>query len=362
MYNLDVFDKARTLYSVKELPFLTKMRQELASNPRYQGLRILHNVPLTLATAFKIELLALGGAEVIATSIKDLPAEERAVELLKAANITVLQEHTFTGFFDLHLDCCAELIGLPPPQRGAVELTQTGSVIYRQATLSYPLLSVDDSPLKIIETFFGTGDGFIRAFQNQVGIKAMFNKPYIVFGYGKVSRGIVYQLKKFSQDITVIDTKCPSVLRGVKFIAADNRQEIRHAISGAYAAITATGVSGLMTHYYHFFKADFGDCLLANMGAADEFGENFSEDEILFNKKPLNFSLVEPTAFRYLDPIFYAHNLGIDLILSTDLANGYHPFPPDLAQSILQNWSAIYQDNVEEALAVSFDEVECGQD
>ena len=64
----------------------------------------------------------------------------------------------------------------------------------------------------------------------------------------------------------------------------------------------------------------------------------------------MNFSLDEPTAFHYLDPVFYSHNLGVDLILSKQISHGYHAFPDDLAQGILHKWQGIYNENLDEAL------------
>lgn len=353
-YQLDVFDKAREIYSVEGLPFLNEMRQQLIDNPRYRGLRILNNMPLTLATAFKIELLALGGAEVVASPIRLLSAEARAVELLQAAGITVVTDHVFGGAFDFHLDCCAELVTLPAPRAGAVELTQTGSEIYRNSALDYPIVSVDDSQLKIIETFFGTGDGFLRALQSFTG-NEMYNKPYVIFGYGKVSRGIIYVLRQFTDDITIIDIKPPTSASGLRFIAAKDKEAIKTVLAKSYATVTATGIKNLLTHYYDFHKTDFGNSLLINMGADDEFGDNFLDGDVLFDKKPINFSLIEPTAFRYLDPIFYAHNLAVDLILDKKIAIGYNPFPASIAQAILQRWQALHQEQINEALQASFD-------
>ncbi|KTC76038.1 adenosylhomocysteinase [Legionella birminghamensis] len=347
-YNFEAFEQARRNYQVSDLPFLSKARNGIQAEQPYRGLTILHNTPLTLATAFKIELLALGGAEVVTSCIEIVPPEQRAIELLQAARIPVQLEKQYASTFDFHLDCCAELIYLPPPRLGAVELTQTGSERYRTQALDYPLVSVDDSQLKVIETFFGTGNGFIRAIQELVGT-AFHNQPIIVIGNGKVGRGIIHALSPYTSNITVIDCKPPQD-SALGFINAADKHAVKAAIKQAYAVVTATGVQGLMSDYYQLEKADCGDALLINMGADDEFGRQFSNSDVVFDKRPFNFSLTEPTLFRYLDPIFFAHNHGINVILDKQAKAGYNPFPTTLAENIVREWQSIYQEPIHLAL------------
>jgi adenosylhomocysteinase len=351
MYDFRLIEKARTSEITSSMPFLAKQREEVQDTKPYDGLRILHNIPLTLSTVFKIEALALGGADVTVVAPKLFPVEKKAADLLKQANFRVLSERNFTSAFDIHLDCCAELIKLHPPKIGAVELTQSGSKIYQEANLEYPIVSVDDSKLKVLETFFGTGDGFSRALYQLVGDEKK-QKSFVIFGHGKVGKGILYAIQQFSDDITVIDVleSFADKKPGIKYVDARNKSQVAEAIAGCYCAITATGIKNLITDYYSFTKAHFGNSILINMGAEDEYGVNFELNDVEFNKQPFNFSLAEPTSFHYLDPIFYAHNAGIDLILSKQVNKEYNAFPDKLALNILEKWQAIYNEDLQEAL------------
>lgn len=351
MYDFSLFDKARKFYAVPELPFLNTQRKQVMKTKPYQGLKILHNIPLTLATTFKIEILALGGAEIVVSSMKLLPPEQRAIDLLKQANFDVQITHDFKEEFDFHLDCCAELIHIQHPRIATVELTQTGSKIYQSEKTNYPVISVDDSDLKVLETFFGTGDGLVRALHQHAGDE-IHNKPYVIFGYGKVGRGIAYALKKYSNDITVIDPtlNTSKSIEGINYINAEEKTLIKQTIKNSYCAITATGIKDLISTYYSFNKSDFDASILINMGADDEYGANFLTSDVIFDKKPFNFSLEEPTSFRYLDPIFYAHNLGIDIALSKSIQKGYNPFPAQIASKILNQWRSIYREDLNIAL------------
>lgn len=121
---------------------------------------------------------------------------------------------------------------------------------------------------------------------------------------------------------------------------------VKDTIKNAYCVVTATGIRGILSDFYHFNKSDFAHSLLANMGADDEYGENFNANDVLFKKRPLNFSIPEPTTMKYLDPILYAHNVGIDVVLSQPIKAGYNPFPEQLAQVILQKWATFHHENL----------------
>lgn len=351
MYNANVLEKARAHIAQQSMPFLDIHRELARATQPYKGLFILQNIPLTLITLFKAEVLVLGGAEVILTSPAFYTPNESLIHLAKEAGFHIQRSHPQHESFDLHLDCCAELLEVPTPRLGAVELTQSGSMIYQTATFDYPVISVDDSPLKVLETFLGTGDGFYRALHAHVG-EAMRHQAFVIFGYGKVGQGIANALRFWTDDITVIDIKAPKRVQSpaIRYIAATDKKAIEEAIKRSYCTVTATGVKDLITSYYGFNKTNFGSSLLINMGAEDEYGSHFSTSDVLFDKRAFNFSLNEPTAFRYLDPIFYAHNYGVDLILSKQYSKGYHPFPASLSKEILEQWQTLHQEDIGEAL------------
>ena len=143
-------DKLHNLFTANDMPFLAKQREYALKFKPYKKLAILQNVPLTLSTLFKIEVLVLGGAEVFSYLSSSLPYDDKAIDLLLQANYRVVSKDNCTGDFDFHLDCCAELLHLAPPKLGAVELTQSGSKIYEKAQVDYPVISVDYSKLKVL--------------------------------------------------------------------------------------------------------------------------------------------------------------------------------------------------------------------
>ncbi len=351
MYDFALLEKVRINSEFDNMQLLSEQREELRCAKPYAGLNILHNVPLTMSTVFKAEALALGGATITSFISNVIPPDKKAIDLLRQANFTVTDTLDFQEKFDLHLDCCAELRNISKPHIGAIELTQSGSMLYKEANLDYPIISVDDSKLKVLETFLGTGDGLARALNQKFG-DFKSGKSFVIFGNGKVGKGIIYALQKFTNDITVIDleTSFANKKPGIKYINANDKDAVQVAIKHCFAVITATGKQHLLTKIYNLQASDFGNAILINMGAEDEYGPNFKDGEVEFNKKPFNFSLEMPTALHYLDPIFYAHNLSIDLLLADKAANGYNPFPDELAIKIMNKWHSIYKEPLEEAL------------
>lgn len=351
MINFNAFEEVHKKYAPTEMPFLHKHREQMLLNQPYKNLKILQNIPLTLEAVLKVEPLALGGADVTVSCITTLTPDLKAVEILKNANIKVQIEHKFSNNFDICLDCCGELVKLQSPTFGTVELTQTGSEVYKKSSLQYPVICVDDSKLKYLETLYGTGNGFLRALLSLTKIE-IYNKKFIVFGYGKVGKGIINALLKFTDNIIVVDQKeellAQARTKGLKSINANDKTRIKNEFTQTHCVVTATGIKNLMSKFFQFTKTDMQNIILANMGAEDEFGDNFSKDDVLFEKRSLNFSLAEPTIMKYLDPILYAHNISIDLILSKKVLPGYNPFPDHLATQILKQWSTAHKESIEE--------------
>ena len=74
------------------------------------------------------------------------------------------------------------------------------------------------------------------------------------------------------------------------------------------------------------------------MGSEDEFGYKFSDESVLAKKMPINFTLSEPTLAKYLDPIFYIHNVALDVLINQRDNVGMIDVPKSLDEEILQEW------------------------
>lgn len=343
-----LFEDAHAAYDPSDMPFLQRARRLAWRTRPYRGLKILHNVPLTVETLFKIEVLVVGGAEVTIASPGFMRPHADAVDMARRAGLRLALDGELGEGYDLCLDGSGELASRVTPRIGTVELTRTGANKYAATAPTYPILSIDDSRVKDLETLLGTGDGFIRAFVELSGADIR-GRRFLLFGYGKVGRGIVQALRPYTSDVIVVDVDRELVegarLAGVESIHANDKHAVEAAARSAFAVVTATGRPSVVSGVYD--PAAFKGRYLANLGGDDELGPGFADDEVLHRKQPINFGIARPTAMRYLDPVFHAHNLGVDLLRFARLEPGVHPFPAFLAEDIVDQWERIFGESLD---------------
>lgn len=349
----DPFDIAYDLFPATEIPFLERANTIARRTRPYEGLKIVQNIPVTMEALHKTHTLLLGGADLTTTCPSFMEPKPEALSVLSAAGVPVLAQDELPDDFDIALDCAAELLGRITPRIGTVELTGTGSNLYAETDdLSYPVISVDQSRVKVLEALFGTGDAFQRAFTTLTR-ESLKNRAVLLFGYGKVGQGIAYALRPLGCHVTVVDTQDEVLTlarrHGHTALRADDKSAVEQAAAASFVVVTATGRPDIISQRYDpapFLKAAYR----ANMGGEDEFGPAFETASVMVDKKPINFAIAHPTQIRFLDPIFHAHNLGIDLLTSFDFALGLHPFPPFLAEQIIQQWESCFGIEVEAVL------------
>ncbi|WP_282605714.1 NAD(P)-dependent oxidoreductase [Pelagibius sp. Alg239-R121] len=349
------FQAAYDLFPEHEIPFLQSAKKRLERARPYEGLKILHNIPLTMESLHKVHALLLGGAEISVTSPSFMEPKADAIAVMKAAGVPVLLANDpLPSEVDVTLDCAGELIDRVTPRIGAVELTGTGTQRYLARTdLNYPVISVDQSSVKNLEALLGTGDAFVRAFVELTG-ESLKARSVMLFGFGKVGQGIAHALAPSHCQVTIVETDPHKIGRasraGYVCIDGADRASVEQAAREAFVVVTATGRKGIVSELYDptaFRNAAY----LANMGGEDEFGSAFSASEIMVEKKPINFAIDHPTQIRYLDPVFHAHNLGIELLLFANLAPGHYAFPEFIAEEITSTWQSLFNLDISSLLA-----------
>ena len=319
--NVDVFKSVRNKIPTRDIFFLDQLINSMYKNTPYKGLKIFYNAHLTLSSMLQIEALIASGADVTITSTKYLKVDQLVVDLLIKANLPMRYCEDIKEKYecDVVLDCCAGLIDIATPKYGVVELTQTGIIKYQEKRQQYSIISIDDSSIKLLETLIGTSDGFLRGFHKLTNA-GLHNKPCVVFGNGKVGKGIVNTLSRFTQNISIIEYNFNNNITDTdKFPIYDielNKKEINKCLKNAFCVITATGKKGIVSKYID--KKNFNDQqYLINMGSEDEWGDKFLDSEILNNKLAINFCLEFPTKLIFLDPIFYSQIIAIDSLLKS---------------------------------------------
>jgi adenosylhomocysteinase len=343
-----LFPEITACFAAGDQVFLRRARHRAHHAKPYAGLRVLHNVPLTAETMCKIEVLVAGGANLVVSSPSFMSPDQRCVEALGAAGVEFREEYRFPETFDVVLDCGGELQPLVTPRLGVCELTGSGTRRYRAADPAYPVIAVDECRVKDLEALLGTGRDFLHAFRRLVP-EPIEGQPFLVLGYGKVGRGIVRALAPHTGRIAVVDNDplavAAAAAAGCEAVHAEARDRVEDRARQAFAVVTATGVPGVVTAGYD--PTAFRGAHLANMGGEDEFGAAFATDDVLYGKRPVNFSSSDPALMRYLDPVFHAHNLGVDLLSQQRFPPGVQPFPDDLAAEIVTCWQRIFGEDLD---------------
>lgn len=341
--------KIKQKYELREMPFLDKQRKRMIEERPYEGYTVLHNTPFTKETVLKLENLYLGGATITVTSPSFMEVDPELVkEFVNAGGTWLPIEDTRNAQFDFHLDCAAELMDNLPPKIGAVEITGTGTNKYAAKKPGYPVISIDKSKVKNLEGVLGTGEAFVRAFE-ELTEEDVHHKHFMVFGYGKVGKGIAHYLRRKTQNVIVVDKNVEAIdearNKGFEAYPSSDCKTIERLASKMYAIVTATGINNVISDHYD--ATQFTAPYLANMGGEDEFGDAFPTEAVMCQKRPINFFVDKPTLMHYLDPVFYAHNMGIDILNYMDMKEGLHAFPSFLSEEIVTDWMTLFDEKME---------------
>ena len=303
----DPFEMFAEDYPVSERPALTRQRTEWGGCRPLAGLTVLDATPLFRNTLLKHACLLAAGAEVWVGYGRAMPYDPAVAERLADFGLRVPDAARLARGFDVVLDCAAAFADVPA-RLGYVELTRSGARRYAALATERSVIDVDASRVKTFETALGTGDGLIRGLRH-FGIGDLRGRTAVVFGCGKVGRGILFRLNQAGARCFVIDPAQPRPPRGVT-LADDPPALLRRAD----LVVTATGVKDAAAHYAADLLASHA--ILANMGVEDEFGPAIPADRVLNAKAPLNFALPDPTRMRYIDPTMALHNLGARSLLA----------------------------------------------
>lgn len=335
------FDESFRRYGADVAPFLHDLRHRWAADQPLKGLRIAHNIPLTQTTLLKLDCLRLAGADLTVSCYSYCKPDRVALDALEAAGIPFRPVKAMEGEFDVLMDCGAELLNRATARLGAVELTRTGAVAYEKARPSYPVISVDDTRLKQLETCLGTGEGVFRGIRNLVD-RDLKGCRLVVFGFGKVGRGIAHYFEAATGNISVVEMLADRLQqasdRGYHAVSGSHKNEVEDLVEAADVVVTATGRAGVISDYYDA-EAFRQGAILANAGAEDEYGQDFADSEVLFEKGPVNFAEANPTRMMYLDPIFYAHNMAVQELLARPKP-GFYPLSRTTDDAVMRGWCA----------------------
>lgn len=338
----DLFLEPDYLAERADLPILQMLIDRYAHQRPFEGAPIVFGHLYVWNSIALVEALWRGGAHLVLADAHPSPAAVPVRERLEHHGLPVLPVDQAARAGEWFLDVAC-VLGRARTPRGAAEVTRTGILHY--AHLTCPVVSADDCRAKRIEGFFGTGEGFLRAWGQLRPEDPFPGKRTALFGYGKIGRGVAFHLRAAGGDLTVIDTDPAARTRAAQegFPTVDGRAspKLKACLASAQVAIAVTGHPGILSRHFPPSWLRVNRTVLVNLGAEDEFGPAFNDHEILGGRDlPLNFHLARPTESRYIDAPLSAHLLAMEALLADPAAfpPGIHPLPAAMDRWVIDQW------------------------
>ena len=323
-------------YDGREHPALTAQTERFRAVRPFAGRTILDCTPVFANTLVKYIPLLAGGATLTVGVSERVPHDPAVVRFLGELGVPVLSDSSAArDAFDVILDCDGSRSDLTP-RVGVCELTRSG--LYRYEGKPLPVVLVDSSRIKEIETSVGTGDGFMRGMK-RFGHSDWKGRSVVLFGFGKVGRGVAYRCLKEGASVAVVDRVDCGIpferVRGVSVVDCRDRDAVRRAVEMCDYLVTATGVRGAMKAYGlgPVVRAHAG-ITVAAIGIEDEWLDELEPDRIVNRGVAVNFALEEPTLLRYIDPTMALSNQCAHDLLSGSVAGRGIVSPPAASEAL----------------------------
>ncbi|MEP7002939.1 MAG: adenosylhomocysteinase [Chloroflexota bacterium] len=229
----------RTEWAGREMPVLAKIRERVAKEQPFKGLRIGACLHVTTETANLAITLRDGGASVALCASNPLSTQDdAAASLVKNEGIAVYAkkgEDRDTYFSHIEsvlatkpqitMDDGADVVTLLHTTRtellpnvlGGTEETTTGVIRLRamvaDGVLAYPIVAVNEARTKhMFDNQYGTGqsaiDGLLRATNILIA-----GKTAVVAGYGWVGRGVASRFRGMGANVIIVEV---DPLRGLE--------------------------------------------------------------------------------------------------------------------------------------------------
>lgn len=263
----------------------------------FSGLRLLDATPLFNNTLTKYLPLLAAGADLTVGLSEKIPYDKALFEKLGELGLKYVWDTEKCLNYDIIFDC-AGAFSKCVPRIGTVELTRSG--IYHYGNAAFPVILVDDSRIKNIETCLGTGDGFLRGME-KLGYTEWRGKRVVIFGFGKVGRGVAFYLLKRGSEVIAIDAAGTVVPEGVTLVEMNNESAIVSAVHNAYCIVTAIGKDGALRASPAIAEILAGKQIVTKISVEDEWGGALPKERQLAGGATINFLLEEPTQLKYIE-------------------------------------------------------------
>ncbi len=300
------------------MPVLNMIRREFERERPLSGVRIACCLHLEMKTAYLVEVLAAGGAEVAVCGANPLSTQDDVAAALAAEGISVFavrgegeedrrrrMRAVLETRPDVIIDDGADLVaevhsaGGEALERvvGASEETTSGVIrlraMERRGALRFPVVAVNDSMCKFLfDNRYGTGqstwDGVMRATN-----LLLAGKTVVIAGYGWVGRGLASRARGLGAEVIVTEVD--------PIRALEARMEGYRVMPMSEAArvgdvfVTATGNVDVLRGEHFAVMRD--GAVLANAG---HFGDEISSSDL--EEAAAEVRRPRPSVTEYLMP------------------------------------------------------------
>jgi adenosylhomocysteinase len=247
------------------MSLLAAAREEFAASRPFAGRRIGVAIHLEPKTAVLLEVLAAGGAEIVATGNHG-STQDDIVAVLREQGLVVfgrrddtIEQHranvasVLDAGPDLILDNGADLIagsvarGSASTIIGATEETTSGADRLRgelSGHIPFPVIVINDSPLKAIgENRHAVGQSVVESLMRITGLMVP-GRRFVVVGYGWCGRGIAQYLRALGGRVAIAEI---DDLRAFEAALDGYRVAPIGELAGwAQTIVTATGRPGVL--------------------------------------------------------------------------------------------------------------------
>ena len=362
-------------------PLLRSYAEQYAGSTPFAGLTVGVSAPLTPHTGLFIDVLAAGGAEVVATGEAGSTHGEVVAWLREQPGVTPLADAGMSHDDlvdarrellerepDLIADDGAHVLSLVHEEfpdvaagvRGACEQTTGGITTLRtmddQDALAFPVFDVNGTPMKQhFDNVHGTAESSLSAITSLTDAM-LAGSVAVVAGYGHCGRGIARKLRALGARTVVTEVDPRKALSAL----ADGHDvaPMAEAVTDAEFVIAATG-------RYHVLRREHLDALadgavLASIGSAIEIDTGALADEatsveqrgpgveryhfpdgravtLLTGGQVVNLSAPDSDGNpgEVMDTTFAMMARGLEALAGgVDLPPGLHPVPDDVDRAV----------------------------
>jgi len=373
----------RVAWASREMPVLAEIRERVAKEKPFKGLRIAACLHVTTETANLAMTLRDAGAEVALCASNPLSTQDEAAAALVSEGIATFarkgeDRDTYFRHIDavlatrpqITMDDGADVVTLLHTTRkellkdvkGGTEETTTGVIRLRamanEGVLAYPIIAVNEARTKhMFDNQYGTGQSAVDGLMRATNI-LIAGKTAVVAGYGWVGRGVASRLRGMGAIVIVVEVE---PLRGLE-AAMDGYQVMPMADAAERGDIFITTTGNLNVIGKAHFGALKDGAILANaghfndeieIGALEErssgrrtirpFVEEFTLGKrkvfLLAEGRLLNHAAAEANPAAVMDMSFANQVLAIEYLLQhgSELTPNVYPVPHELDQQIARS-------------------------